>query len=424
MKNDKKKILTHIGVLRGAINRIKTILENLWVGIESGVIQRDPHIILFGAWMGSKFADNSRFLFQYLSKNKDVLGLKRVIWVTRNPKVVTMLRDMGYESYLCGTKESRYWHLKSGVHIICNATNRQGHEADIDIQYSWGAKKIQLWHGVGMKSVGAIANEQVSRGNAGRLWKRIKSNRFLNMLMSEGGWGEAFFLTTSPVKLKICQAIAACSEESMFISNYPRNCRCIELLSSEVSVIEEIEKYDGAVFYLPTFRKDYSSYVHPLTDDSVRQFLTEKNYLWIEKPHSASTYRFKVDSLKNVLYLDSDFDVNVLYPFVSTVISDYSSAVFDAVYRNIPVIMYTPDLENFKNGNIGLTFDIETNCKVVIARNIKVLIEMLYKIEQRIYFQQNGIEEFYKHYRREFWNNATASYDAIWNDIKNKAGID
>lgn len=125
----------------GAINRIKTIANNLYVGLESGVIHRDPHIVLFGAWMGAKFADNSRFLYQYLEKNKSKLGLKRVIWVTRSSEVESMLKNMGYECYLCGTKESKYWHLKSGVHIVCNATNRQGHEADIDIQYSWGAKK-------------------------------------------------------------------------------------------------------------------------------------------------------------------------------------------------------------------------------------------------------------------------------------------
>lgn len=412
-----------MGALSGAKNRIKTIMSNLWVGLEGLILHRDRNVVLVGAWMGSKFADNSRFLFQFLSENKDRLGLNRVIWVTRKPEVNALVRSLGYESYLCGTKESRYWHLKSGVHILCNATNRQGHDADIDIQYSWGAKKIQLWHGVGMKSVGAIANEHTSVGGEGGLWQKVKANRFLNMLMSEGGWGEAYFLTTSPVKLKTCQAIAACSEESMFISNYPRNCECIRLLPSEKGTIEKIKKFKGAVFYLPTFRKDMSEYVHPLKEDKVRRFLVENQYVWIEKPHSASTYQFNEMDIANVLYLDANFDVNVLYPYVSMVVSDYSSAVFDAVYRHIPVVMYAPDIEKFKNGNIGLTFDIETNCAPVIARTLTEMIEIMDEVRKDSYFSKDDHEQFFKRYMHEFWSDSKASYEQIWTDIKQKANL-
>ncbi len=410
-----------MSALPGAVNRLKTIFTNIWVGIESSVLHRDRNAVLFGAWMGTKFADNSRFLYQYLSKNKESLGLKRVIWATRNEEVNALLNNLGYESYLCGTKESRYWHLKAGVHILCNATNRQGHDADIDIQYSWGARKIQLWHGVGMKSVGAIANEHISVG--GSFWNRLKSNRNLNMLMSEGGWGEAYFLTTSPEKLKVCRAIAACSEESMFISNYPRNCECVELLPKENEVISRVKGYKGSIFYLPTFRKDYSAYMHPLTDAGVKQFLIDNDFLWIEKPHSASTFQFQDTGVKNVLYLDSDFDVNVLYPFVSAIVSDYSSAVFDAVYRHIPVVMYTPDIEVFKNGNIGLTFDIESNCKAVIVRDLYEVVPVLSEVADGSYFSNSDREAFFSKYRREFWNDSNASYEKIWADIKQKAKI-
>ncbi len=410
-----------MGMLPGAVNRLSAMFSNLWVGVESGIMHRDKRVVLFGAWMGKTFADNSRFLFQYLVKNKDALGLKKVVWVTRNKEVNALLNELGYESYLCGTKESRYWHLKAGVHILCNATNRQGHDADIDIQYSWGAKKIQLWHGVGMKSVGAIANEHVSAG--GKCWQRLKANRSLNMLFSEGGWGEAFFLTTSPAKLKVCQAIAACSEESMFISNYPRNCECVELLPRELEIIDQLKQHKGVILYLPTFRKDYSHYVHPLTDARVKNFLVANDYLWIEKPHSASTYQFKETVDKNTLYLDPDFDVNVIYPFVSVVVSDYSSAVFDAVYRRIPVIMYTPDLEQFKNGNIGFTFDIETNCAMIIARTIPETEAVLKEIAEASYFSKPGRTDFYNHYLEEFWSNTTATYDQIWNDIMRTAKL-
>lgn len=412
-----------MGALSGATGRIKTVVLNIAVGIEGVILRRDPSIVLVGAWMGSKFADNSRFLFQYLSDNKENLNLKRVIWVARKPDVVDMLRQMGYEAYLCGTKESRYWHLKSGIQIVCNATNRQGHEADIDIQYSWGAKKVQLWHGVGMKSVGAIANEHKSIGKTGGIWHQLKSIRGLNAIMSEGGWGEAFFLTTSEAKLKTCQAIAACSRESMFISAYPRNCQCLRLLPDEKKVIAEIKNYKGTILYLPTFRRDHSKYVHPLSSAKLRKYLIRNNYLWIEKPHSASTYQFSDGDFSNVLRLSADFDINVLYSECSVLVSDYSSAVFDAVYRYMPVIMYTPDLQEFKSGNIGLTFDIETECKTIICKELQDLMCFLESVFQGAYLSEQNRMNFYGKFRKEFWSDRDSSYDEIWSDIISKINV-
>ena len=199
---------------------IKTVFSNIWFGMLGLILHRDSHIVLFGSWMGLRFADNSRFLFQYLSKNKEALHLKRVIWVTRDSNINTMLNKMNYESYLCGTKASKYWHLKSDIHVVCNSMNRFGHDADIDIQYSFGAKRVQLWHGVGMKAVGASANSHMSSS----FMKKLKTNRFIHKLITEGGWGEPFFLSPSPTQQTINQACCECSRRGMFITNYPRNC--------------------------------------------------------------------------------------------------------------------------------------------------------------------------------------------------------
>lgn len=126
--------------------KTKNASVNLAVCVYGLFFKRNNKIILVGAWMGEKFADNSRFLFQYLISNKEALEIDTVVWATRNEKVYRELNEIGYISVLCGTKESKYWHLKAGTHIICNASNRAGHEADIDIQYSWGQKNsIVAW---------------------------------------------------------------------------------------------------------------------------------------------------------------------------------------------------------------------------------------------------------------------------------------
>ena len=119
---------------------ICTILNNLkwnvYTGIHTVLWPRDKNIWLFGSWMGEKFADNSRFLFQYLHENKSKFGIRKVVWVTNNSDVLEEIRSLGYEAYLMDTQESKYFHLKAGVHVICNSR-----DTDICTKYSFGAKK-------------------------------------------------------------------------------------------------------------------------------------------------------------------------------------------------------------------------------------------------------------------------------------------
>jgi len=60
-------------MMNGIISRLKNASVNLAVCVYGLFFKRDNKIILVGAWMGEKFADNSRFLFQYLTSHKEAL---------------------------------------------------------------------------------------------------------------------------------------------------------------------------------------------------------------------------------------------------------------------------------------------------------------------------------------------------------------
>ena len=140
--------------------KLKNLSYNLYMIGYNLIHKRKNDVILIGGWMGLKFADNSRYLYQFLYENKDKYNLSKVIWVTRNEELNDKLNSLGYESYLIGTKESNYWHKVAAMHIICDAeTSVLNFSPDIDSKYSFGAKKIQLWHGVGVKSVGLASND-------------------------------------------------------------------------------------------------------------------------------------------------------------------------------------------------------------------------------------------------------------------------
>ena len=396
-------------------DKIKPFLQNAYVALYTTLHKRDRRIILIGAWMGDKFSDNSRFLFQYLSANKDKLGLTRVIWVTRNYSLNEILNSLGYESYLIGTPESKKWHLKAGVHILCNMAFPQANILpDIDTKYSWGAVKFQLWHGVGMKSVGAASNDAKFRNIQAQ-------SRFHNTKLATwctlGGWNDEYFLSTSPQNAEVNYAISKCKKDHLFISAYPRNCKCVQLLPDEIEIINKIGNNKRVIGYFPTFRGDNTSnYIHPLSNPMFCQYLKDNDILWIEKRHSAdrSNQKFAMD--ENFLLLDKNFDLNVLYNGFDLIISDYSSVVFDCAYKNIPVIMFCPDLEEFKNGDVGFLFDIESYCAGIVTHSIEECCRLINACFNNCFFT-GVVNDTYQRIRRDFFDDRASDYYSIWQDM-------
>ena len=85
--------------MRKLKTKIIYILSNILLAIQSLSWHKDSTVVLMGSWFGEKFADNSRFLFQYLSNNKERLGLTHIVWVSKSKLIVNDLNTMGYEAY-------------------------------------------------------------------------------------------------------------------------------------------------------------------------------------------------------------------------------------------------------------------------------------------------------------------------------------
>lgn len=400
-------------ILKKVLVKIKWIVINIFVIIVNVFIPRDKSVILVGAWMGTKFADNSRYIYQYLFENKQKYDIKKVVWVTRNAKLNQQLNEIGYESYLIGTTKSFYYHIKSGIHIVCDASVPfDKFYSDIDSKYSWGAIKIQLWHGVGIKSPG-----KSNRENKISLFLRKNLNDLYSMLGC-GAWNSKMHvLATCDSQMKVLVNHFKITEKQFIISCYPRNCDCISLLDTEKKVIQYIKRYNKVICYLPTFRENYIKYIHPLKDDKVIKYLNDNNILWIEKQHTASEYKMNDNGKKkNIFLLKSDFDINVLYQYIDIVISDYSSAAFDAINKDIPVIFYVPDLELY-NKERGFVFDFDTYCvgkKVYQLSDLKNAID--FALSKR--FFDNKMRQDYDFVKQELFEVQENTYERFMEDMQ------
>ena len=393
------------------LNLIKGISRNfLWntySGLKRISVRSDKRIWLFGAWMGNRFADNSRFLFQYLSVNKDKYGLKEIIWISRNPSVVDLVRSMGYTAYLCDSQEGIYYHYKAGVHLICNS-----YETDIDTKRSCGATKIQLWHGNGIKACGKLKRKKppTLKDN---IWDNV-----LKPLLIPGRWFYAHWVACSEESKRALVNDSGALPRKIIIANSPRLCPCVQYTQDEIKIINTLKKHreNGwhIIMFLPTFRQSNEDYIAPLNIPGFLDFLKSHNILWIQKNHSVD----QKDSIitienDNIISLDKDFDVNTLYDFIDIFISDYSSATTDAIYKNVVTIDYCPDYDKFSKTDRGFVSDYSNYHIGNMVKSPSDLIDMIHSCLGK------KADDFARHkeVRKFLFDNNVADYDIIVQSI-------
>lgn len=409
-------------MINKVLNKPIEMFFNLILFFRSLFWKRNSKIILFGSWFGEKFADNSRYLYQYLFKNKERLGLEKVIWVTRSEKVYENLLTMGYECYMMDSTESAYYHKHAGIHIVCNhPIDTRDLAGDIDGKHSYGAVCINLWHGIGLKGVGFSSNEYKNKKLKYPFIYGVKeyiANNFadVNKIISgDRAWSANFILSTTNETTEIFQQYFGLKKNNYIESAYPRNCEVPELLNEERKVLDKFQHYKYIVLYLPTFRtgKDKFSFEH--FADVLEDTLRNNDILWIQKAHSADTENnVNHHSSQNILNLSPEFDINVLLPFINILVTDYSSVMFDAMYHEKPVLYLVPDFNEYKNGDRGFVISPDEVMQGPIFYNIYELKEAL------VYYCKNPVEakhKGYSHVREKYWGTDKKKLNNIWQDI-------
>lgn len=405
------------------LKKIKLIISNILFAFRSLFWKKDKSVVLLGAWFGEKFADNTRYLFQYLDAHKEELKLTRVIWVTRKQEVCELLRELKYEAYMIGTPESTAAHKLAGYHIVCNApTDGPFFKGEIEGKLSYRATRINLWHGVGgIKGAGYSSLEYKHKRAQHPIVCGIKETLITNSALYRrfitypGGWGDCYYLSTTAEETKIMQQFSLFPKRHFIESCYPRVLKCEKYLPNEERILNEMRRHSNTILYLPTFRGENCRYDFQSVAESMKDFLMEKDILWIEKAHSAAMQDIRTETCKNnILRLTSDFDINVLMPEISVLITDYSSAKADAQFFYKPIIFYVPDYEEYCSGDRGFMLDPQ---KVLCGPKIKNTDTLKKYLDDNLDQLSTLVDDKYLAVREECWNEEGNSMRKVWESI-------
>lgn len=103
--------------------------------------QRNDKIWIFNA--GNTFTGNPKWMFIYVNKfRKDI----KAYWLSDSKEVVREVRKLGYRAYTYQSKRAKKIEDKTGVFVVEMVKEHiPEHMKDVKI--------LNLWHGVGCKSI-------------------------------------------------------------------------------------------------------------------------------------------------------------------------------------------------------------------------------------------------------------------------------
>jgi len=317
-----------------------------WIfGIIDSIIPADKRMVMFGSNHGMHASDNSFALFRHINNNP---GNLRALWITRNRDVYETIEDeFPGKCVIAFSLKGLFSYFRSYQVVISHSY------LDMCLMPYCRRKRVNyLWHGVPIRKIGKMLEMEennVSRGIV-KHWSR---------------WNKRVdcFFASCEYEKEIMKDAFKLEDMEIIVSGYPRNDRIIE------NVNKERKKRSGGGFtilYAPTYRilnSGDKSKVIPLLHPEIELnemdiFLEENNCNLIIRPHPLLS-DVRIDSERiECISVDDEPDLSKIFDNADLLVTDYSSAYFDWLILDRPVIFSVFDLPEY-SGKVGFIQDIE-----------------------------------------------------------------
>lgn len=348
------------------------------------IIFRSKKKWIFGAWYGQKYSDNSKYLYDFVLKNrKDI----KPIWLTRDEKVHEEITKEGGTVYYVNSLKGIYYSLISKYVFLSSG------KEDVNPFFINGASVIQLFHGSPIKKI--CLDDKYSTANT--FFHKKVLPLFFPFIYE---YNCKYVVSNSAVFTPILASAFDVKLENIIETGCPRNDSLY--VKNETEIIKSIrsEYKDCKIcLYLPTFRGNGKiQSIFNLEDYNniyIENFLEDNNIVLISKAHFVDgVLEMNSDTKSRILHLNDVLvpDINLVIKDADLLITDYSSVYFDFLHTKRPVIFAAFDLETYLSDSREMYFDYSEIICGPIVKNWKELCFELKNIwNNDIYV--NSIEE-------------------------------
>ena len=296
---------------------------------------KSSNIWIFGAWFGEKYADNSKYLFEYVNRSHSEI---RAIWFSTNKNVIRLLNQKGYEAYYTYSWKGYYFGAKARFAFVSVSIT------DIN-QYVCSTSRtiiVQLWHGTPLKKIHFDDRYNTSLNPSGikHIIKSIKE-----LFFPFRGKHFDYTISSSEIVSNCFHSAFRISKKNILQTGYPRN-----------DALFFNKNTKKMILYLPTFRdKSDFNLFQDFSVSKMTKILEDNNINFYYKLHYADKNKPSIKSKRiNQVH---NIDLYELLSQTDILITDYSSVYFDFLLTDNPIIFTPFDLDEYIKQDRELYFN-------------------------------------------------------------------
>ena len=296
--------------------------------------------IVFNNFYGKGYGDSPKYIAEEIRRQ----GL--------DVDMVWLVNDLGMD-FPTGIRKIKLQSLKASFELSTAKMIVSNVRATLPYKKKQSQYYIQTWHGsVAFK---AIEKDAIDKLRPDYVREAIEDSKMINL-----------FLSSNSIQTHEIQSCFWYDGE-IFESGSPRNDMLFKSDDVKCSIRQNLglSPDTKVVLYAPTFRDDFRMDVYNLNLTEVCNRLGNRlgdNWIALSRLHPNVTETSPVAYSDKVINASTYPDMQELLLIADVLITDYSSTIYDAAIMNKLVLLYAPDLDDYKT-NRGLKqiyFDFPT----------------------------------------------------------------
>lgn len=358
-----RSVLTGMKLVKKGIDRYIRGWYRYWKNTR---VPKQKNLWVFTGFRQTNYMDNTKYFYDYIVEHHPEI---EAVWMTASNDIYAQLKAAGKPVMRSDTKQGSRLFARAEVAVTDHFVM-----SDFSPLYGFNdkTKVVQLWHGVGFKSMGdangvrntdqrgvqyshdiiAMPGDNVFK----RAFKRVKY-WFLAPFRERF---EQYFLFVCPgqERIDMIADIWHVAEEARFMAGHPR-----DLLAYAV----ERQTDPVKIMYAPTYRFNFqreTAMVQEFLDvapqiQALMEEIGGEFYLRMH-PHTWRNYSSKIESTLQAydrIFLHTAKDIYTEIGSFSVMISDYSSIALDFALLDRPVIFHGSDYDWFVKNEAGFNLD-------------------------------------------------------------------
>lgn len=329
------------------------------------LVPKSKKMWAFTSFCNYKYVDNAKYYYEYVTINHPEI---KAIWFTKNPNVYNELKARGWGVSMNNTLAGAWRMARCYI-----AVTDHFRMTDYDPLHGLSnrTKIVQLWHGVGLKSMGngkdvknttvpgvMYSTDILSQPEDSAMTKFIKKFKYFRHAYFRELF-EKYFLFVCPgqERIDMIGKMWNIPEKNYLMAGHPRN----------LPVYQSMSQIKNYVIYAPTYRANASDERAmviqclenlPIIEKTMEEF--DSRFVLRLHPHTWRNYSQMIKnaiSKYNRIKYDTELDIYPRINDYAVIISDYSSIAFDFLMFNKPAVFFCYDYDVFCKKDAGFNLD-------------------------------------------------------------------